>query len=214
MTERKNGRTETTGTRTRLMLALIGLVPFDLSEADGPDVAISTIRNPSSIERLAEPSTSNRIDWVIAGPDANDRDISRFLESARLDQGQFLLAMLGPAEDRERCVRWLHRGCRIYLRDSTSSQNLVRALLSTTQDTITVDSAFYGHGAEEARPDPLSPREHQVLGLLLHGRSNDQIARRLSITRSTVEFHLKRIYGKLGVSNRLEATLRAQQLGL
>lgn len=50
-------------------------------------------------------------------------------------------------------------------------------------------------------------RENDVIGLLLRGKSNKQIAFALGISKSTVEFHLKHIYQKLGVSSRAEAIL-------
>jgi len=54
----------------------------------------------------------------------------------------------------------------------------------------------------------LSNRQKQVVELLLQGKSNKQIALELGISESTVEFHLRNIYGKLQVSSRTEAILR------
>lgn len=55
---------------------------------------------------------------------------------------------------------------------------------------------------------PLSKREKEVVELLLQGKSNKQIAFALGIAGSTVEFHLKNVYKKLGVSSRAEAILK------
>lgn len=54
----------------------------------------------------------------------------------------------------------------------------------------------------------LSNREWEVLKLLLQGKSNKQIAASLDISVRTVEFHLKNIYAKLDVSNRIELILK------
>lgn len=51
----------------------------------------------------------------------------------------------------------------------------------------------------------LSRREKEVARLLVQGKSNKQIALELNISESTVEFHLKNIYSKLGVDSRVEA---------
>lgn len=51
----------------------------------------------------------------------------------------------------------------------------------------------------------LSPRQREVLQLLALGMDNDQIASRLYISRNTVKFHVRTIYGRLGVHNRVEA---------
>src|SRR5687767_9995212 len=53
-----------------------------------------------------------------------------------------------------------------------------------------------------------SEREKEVIALLLQGKSNKQIALALRIAQSTVEYHLKNIYQKLGVGSRTEAVLR------
>jgi len=57
------------------------------------------------------------------------------------------------------------------------------------------------------RPDTrgLSSRQLEVLEELALGRSNDEIARRLFISTNTVKFHLRTIYERLGVHNRVEA---------
>lgn len=57
----------------------------------------------------------------------------------------------------------------------------------------------------------LSRREKEVARLLLQGKSNKQIALALSISESTVEFHLKNIYTKLGVDSRVEATIKLRE---
>jgi DNA-binding CsgD family transcriptional regulator len=54
----------------------------------------------------------------------------------------------------------------------------------------------------------LSPREREVVKLLLEGKSNKQIATSLHITDHTVEFHLKNIYSKCQVSSRTELIIK------
>jgi DNA-binding CsgD family transcriptional regulator len=59
-----------------------------------------------------------------------------------------------------------------------------------------------------AQSNELSKREWEVAELLLQGKSNKQIALALGIAEHTVEFHLKNIYKKLGVSSRAEAIIK------
>jgi LuxR family maltose regulon positive regulatory protein len=73
------------------------------------------------------------------------------------------------------------------------------------------------HGGEALRaalPEPLTERESEVLRLLAVGQSNPEIARTLYLEVNTIKTHLKRLYGKLGVHNRVQAVLRARQLGI
>lgn len=59
--------------------------------------------------------------------------------------------------------------------------------------------------------NPLSKREHEVVHLLLQGKSNKLIAHALGITERTVEFHLKNIYAKHRVNSRMELVLHLRQ---
>jgi DNA-binding NarL/FixJ family response regulator len=69
--------------------------------------------------------------------------------------------------------------------------------------------------ARSARPAAeLSPREREVLRLVMEGLANKQIARRLDITERTVKAHLTAIFQRIGVSDRTQAALWAQQRGL
>ncbi len=69
--------------------------------------------------------------------------------------------------------------------------------------------------AEESFADTLlSQRERQILSLLSDGHSNKELSRQLYISENTVESHLRRINSKLGVRNRMQAVLKARELGL
>jgi DNA-binding NarL/FixJ family response regulator len=60
----------------------------------------------------------------------------------------------------------------------------------------------------------LSPREAEVLELIAHGRTNEQIARELLVSTSTVKNHVGQILSKLGASDRTEAATMAIEMGL
>lgn len=59
--------------------------------------------------------------------------------------------------------------------------------------------------------DMLSPREKQVVDLLLLGKSNKQIGLALGVSERTIEFHLKNIYIKMQVTSRVELILKLGQ---
>ncbi|MCA9908701.1 MAG: winged helix-turn-helix transcriptional regulator, partial [Anaerolineae bacterium] len=61
---------------------------------------------------------------------------------------------------------------------------------------------------------PLTEREHEILALIAQGLSNQQIAEQLFIAVSTVKRHINNCYGKLSVTSRSQAILKAQQLQL
>ncbi|QBD76171.1 hypothetical protein EPA93_09180 [Ktedonosporobacter rubrisoli] len=62
--------------------------------------------------------------------------------------------------------------------------------------------------------EPLSAQEKRVLSLIATGRSNQEIAHEMIISINTVKYHIKHIYQKLGVSNRLQASEAAHTLHL
>ncbi len=75
--------------------------------------------------------------------------------------------------------------------------------------------------AGEAKPVPvpdtgetLTPREVEVLKLIVDGASNQTIAQQLVISEHTVKVHISNIFGKLNVSSRTKAAARAQELHL
>ena len=60
--------------------------------------------------------------------------------------------------------------------------------------------------AAAAVDDELTPREREIARLVARGGSNAAIAEQLGLSRRTVEVHLQRIHGKLGIHRRSELT--------
>jgi len=60
----------------------------------------------------------------------------------------------------------------------------------------------------------LSQREQEVLGLMVDGLSNEEIAERLVISPATARHHVSACIQKLGASNRAQASAMAVKLGL
>jgi DNA-binding NarL/FixJ family response regulator len=66
---------------------------------------------------------------------------------------------------------------------------------------------------QQAFPD-LTDREREVLGLIIEGKSNTQIAENLVLSPKTVSNHISNIFSKLQVVDRAQAVSRARQAGL
>lgn len=83
----------------------------------------------------------------------------------------------------------------------------------TDQASLEV-AAQAGSPAGERLTEPLSERERTVLRLMAAGQRNGEIAATLVVSSNTVKAHVKSIYRKLGVSDRVQAINRGRELGL
>ena len=99
------------------------------------------------------------------------------------------------------------------LQDRTYVDRLLRAFPEQDPPVKAGRPAGDGlHGSSATDLDfvePLTTREEQILERLTQRLCDKEIAARLSISIQTVNFHLKNLYRKLGVSNRREAAAKA-----
>ena len=68
--------------------------------------------------------------------------------------------------------------------------------------------AAAGGAGSSADPNALTDREESVLAYVAEGKSNADIADAMGVSESTVKFHLRNLFAKLGVANRTEAAAR------
>ncbi len=110
----------------------------------------------------------------------------------------------------------LQAGALSYLLKNVASSDLACAIRDAVAGRPTLaPEATQALIRKTVKPAPpghdLSPREREVLALMKQGLSNRVIADQLMISRSTVDFHVSNILGKLGVSSRTEAVALAIQ---
>jgi DNA-binding NarL/FixJ family response regulator len=123
--------------------------------------------------------------------------------------------VLAATDDDAMAVRALKAGAAGFCPRDTSTDLLRRAVQLVEAGEIWVGRRVMMRLIEElalrpaARPavaggERLTPRERELVGLVAAGSSNKDIARRLSISITTVKTHLTSIFRKLGLSTRLE----------
>jgi LuxR family maltose regulon positive regulatory protein len=87
-------------------------------------------------------------------------------------------------------------------------------LLSAFDESSQPASTPADAAAAAGLAEPLTGREVEILRLIAAGMRNQEIADHLVISVSTVKRHIANAYGKLGVSHRTQAIIRANELNL
>ena len=110
----------------------------------------------------------------------------------------------------------LEAGAIGYLLKNVAAEELAEAIRAAHAGRPTlapeITEVLIRSATRPAEPgDDLTPREREVLALMVEGLSNPQIAERLMVSRSTVKFHVSHILSKLGVSSRTKAVSTALQ---
>jgi len=116
----------------------------------------------------------------------------------------------------------IRAGARGYLLKDARLDDVVRAI-----DAVGRGEAIFSPSIAERllayfarnRPIPtafpeLTEREHEILALIAHGHSNEQIAEQLVVSIKTVRNHVSTIFSKLQVADRAQAVVRAREAGL
>ena len=117
-------------------------------------------------------------------------------------------------QDEEKVQAALDAGAIGYILKNVSADELANAIRAAWagRPTLAPEAAQVLIRAAKRPPTPgddLTPREREVLALMVQGLNNVEIARRLVVNRSTAKFHVSNILTKLGVAGRTEAVAYA-----
>jgi len=140
---------------------------------------------------------------------------------------QLPVVILSGQAGAEQVREVLKAGARGFIPKDLGGKGMLRALELVLSGEIFVPALALEKGIEEVKggagtntefssENPLSsltPRERQVLALLIEGQSNKAIADRLGLKPITAAFHVRGIFRKLNVANRTEAVITAIKLG-
>ena len=120
--------------------------------------------------------------------------------------------------DRDGIVRALDAGAVGYLLKDAEPEEIHAAIRAASRGEAPLApraaAALLADRRSRASSDvELSPREREVLQLVLDGLANKQIARRLGISEKTVKGHLTNLFQRIGVTDRTQAALWAERTG-
>jgi DNA-binding NarL/FixJ family response regulator len=135
------------------------------------------------------------------------------------------IVIVSAISDSDRIREALERGARGYVLKTINDAALKHALSLVMSGETYVPAellqerslrGLVGPGGKGGAENPLAnltDRQRDVLGLLMTGQSNKEIARDLGLLESTVKAHIKVILNKLSVANRTQAAMVATSLG-
>jgi len=143
------------------------------------------------------------------------REIKQCLPSASI------LILTSFAED-EKIIAAIRAGALGYLLKDSSPQDLLEAVQTLHRGESyfppaiarKLINAFQTPPASDSTPGTLTERENEILILVAHGLSNQEIADRLFLSPWTIRTHISSILSKLNVENRTQAALFALHSGL
>lgn len=129
---------------------------------------------------------------------------------------QVRVIMITVCRDNDRIFKALRAGACGYLLKRSSPEDILEAIKEVHQGGAPMSSevarnvveAFQQSATPQNQASELSTREQEVLELVAKGLPDKEIAAKLSISISTVRFHLKHVYDKLHVRSRMEAALK------
>jgi len=140
-------------------------------------------------------------------------------EATRLIRGRYpnvQVIALTSFQERELVREILDAGAISYLLKNITVDDLAEAIRAAHAGRSTLAPEAIQTLVQTASQGPkpghdLTPREREVLALLVEGLNNPEIAERLTVSRSTAKAHVSHILSKLGVSNRAGAIVLALQ---
>ena len=135
--------------------------------------------------------------------------------------GSAKVILLVLLESQDFFVRAVRAGCRGILHKDSTPDLILKCVRRVSEGELWLDRATTAQvlrvfteehpsqrpKSRDLKNSPLSPREREIVGLVIQGYKNRELAEKLTISEQTVKNHMHNIFDKLGVSDRLELTL-------
>jgi NarL family two-component system response regulator YdfI len=185
--------------------------------------SLQVVRVVSDFGQLSESVEELQPDVVIAEITGQDRALPE--EILKLsEEAPVAIVLLVDDANAERDLDAFRNGVKAVLPRNMSPGGIVAAieavgaglavLLPEGLDNLLRESAASHRAVSPPLVEALTPREIEVLGMMVEGWGNKEISTRLGISEHTVKFHVASIMGKLNASSRTEAVTSGIRHGL
>jgi len=178
------------------------------------DSRFEIVGNAADLDSISGQLVDVEPDVVLVEASADTQEeLLNALEDAEVAQ-EYAVIVLSEQPKPAWLSKSLRAGVRAGLPREVTPEQLRAALEAVAAGLVVVHPSevseiFPAHAALSSPvrelPEPLTPREREVLQIISAGLGNKEIAGRLSISEHTVKFHVASILGKLGASTRTEA---------
>ena len=129
------------------------------------------------------------------------------------DSNAKIIVLAEHAGDAE-IAKALKKGAAGYICKDVSPEELLKAIHTVAAGKKYIPADIAQILSENIGKEELTPTESTILGMIVGGMSNKEIAFALDISENTVKTHNQNIYGKIGVSDRTSAATTAIRRGL
>jgi DNA-binding NarL/FixJ family response regulator len=185
------------------------------------DPSIQIIGEADDCRDAVQKAKSLRPDVILMDLVMPKGDGIQAIATIKREDPDLKIIVLSTFGDEPRVKAAIEAGANGYLLKDADGDALLQAIHAAQQGDVPLHPHVAHHLVRNftQREDTngnnsLTVREKEILQLVSRGLSNKAIARTLALSVGTVKVHVSNILGKLDVSNRTEATMRALQIGL
>jgi len=180
---------------------------------------VTILEAPDYDRALQHVSANPDLDMVLLDLNLPGKDGFAALASMTHQYPALPVVILSASSQRSDIQRALDSAAMGYIPKDTTSAIMLNALQLVLSGGVYVpkNMAQLNDHASFDKPDTqhgLTPRQLEVLCLLIGGHSNKAIAQQLELAEATIKMHITSILKTLGVSNRTQAAMAAERLGL
>jgi DNA-binding NarL/FixJ family response regulator len=194
----------------------VGVLSGDPLRVEGLRVLLSDI---CELLPLTAPDTLREGDLSMVLIDTREEDLFPMMAAFRRARPGLRLIVLGSRTDPAFIQRVVASGAKGYLQYTASPREIVMAVDVVADGSIWAPRKVLASLIDTIAPDDprppeikLTPREREVIDLLIDGRANREIAATLGVETKTVKSHVGRLLQKFGVANRVALTVRAIEM--
>ena len=189
------------------------IVADAISRSLGSDSDISVVAICGTVAEARAALAEHDVDVVVVDIRLPDGSGLELIREAALGPDPPSCLVLSSFETPQYIDAAMRFGARGFLLKTAPTQEILDAIRRLAMGGSAYHPDVVRHVAGEKRWIPLTPKDREIVAGVLRGRSNDEIAADLGMSRKTVESHLSRMFIRYDVVTRTDLAVRAEREG-